>query len=313
MIKKFLNWSMSYLSQTQNKNKPHLKYLKEAHNSISESYEELLEKVKRLELVLEEKTKIADELKSAFLRNVYHEIRTPMNSIVGFTSLLDHGDINDDQKSKFAENIKKSSQQFLKLIDDLVEASLLDSGYTKITEGECDLSLLMEELHSHYTDQNIYSVKSDIALRQNSDTEHKELKICSDKKMLFDIMSNLLSNALKFTERGSVEYGYKILNDDKIMFYVKDSGIGGIDRYDNSIFKCFTKSEHCLSETNKGLGLGLNIAHGKVKLLGGDIWVEPNDMKGTTFKFTVPLEKFYTATSSKKSENLKNKQLSKVG
>ncbi len=313
MIKKFLNWSMSYLSQTQDKNKPHLKYLKEAHNSISESYEELLEKVKRLELVLEEKTKIADELKSAFLRNVYHEIRTPMNSIVGFTSLLDHGDINDDQKSKFAENIKKSSQQFLKLIDDLVEASLLDSGYTKITEGECDLSLLMEELHSHYTDQNIYSVKSDIALRQNSDTEHKELKICSDKKMLFDIMSNLLSNALKFTERGSVEYGYKILNDDKIMFYVKDSGIGGIDRYDNSIFKCFTKSEHCLSETNKGLGLGLNIAHGKVKLLGGDIWVEPNDMKGTTFKFTVPLEKFYTATSSKKSENLKNKQLSKVG
>jgi signal transduction histidine kinase len=311
MIKKFLNWFMSYLSQ--DKNKPHSQYLKEAHNSITESYEELLEKVKRLELVLEEKTRIADELKSAFLRNVYHEIRTPMNSIVGFTSLLDHGDITDDQRSKFAENIKKSSQQFLKLIDDLVEASLLDSGYTKINIGECDLSRLMEELHSHYTDQNIYSAKSDIALRQNPDMQYKELRIYSDKKLLFDIMSNLLSNAFKFTESGSVEYGYKILNSDKIMFYVKDSGIGGIDRYDDSIFKSFTKSEHCLSETNKGLGLGLNIARGKVKLLSGDIWVEPNEMKGTTFKFTVPLEKCNTATTSNKTENFKKKQLSKVG
>ena len=311
MIKKFLGWFMSYLSQ--NKDKPHSEYLKEAHNRISESYEELLEKVKRLELVLEEKTKLADELKSAFLRNVYHEIRTPMNSIVGFTSLLNHGHHTDEQNTKYAENIKKSSQQFLNLIDDLVEASLLDSGYSKITKGECDLSRVMEELHSLYTVQNTFSEKSDIALKQNPDLQHKELKIYSDKRMLFDIMSNLLSNAFKFTEKGDVEYGYKVLNDNKIMFYVKDSGVGGIDKYDNSIFKNFTKSEHCLRETNKGLGLGLSIAHGKVKLLGGDIWFEPNEMKGTTFKFTVPLEKYCTGKSNKNTDNFKNKQLSKVG
>ncbi len=311
MIKKFLGWFMSYLSQ--NKNKPHTEYLKEAHNRISGSYEELLEKVQRLEMVLEEKTKIADELKSAFLRNVYHEIRTPMNSIVGFTSLLNHGNITSEQRDKYAENIKKSSQQFLKLIDDLVEASLLDSGYTKITKGECDLSNIMEDLHSHYTVENEFTEKSDIDLRQSPDLQHKELKIYSDKKMLFDIMSYLLSNAFKFTESGAVEYGYKVLNTDKIMFYVKDSGVGGIDKYDNSIFKSFTKSEQCLRETNKGLGLGLSIAYGKVRLLGGDIWVEPNEMKGTTFKFTVPMEKYCTAKSSKKTENFKNKQLSKVG
>jgi signal transduction histidine kinase len=311
MIKKFLGWFMSYLSQ--NKNKPHSKYLKETQSSISESYEELLEKVKRLESVLEEKTRIADELKSAFLRNVYHEIRTPMNAIVGFTSLLDHGDITDVQRSKFAENIKKSSQQFLKLIDDLVEASLLDSGYSKVNKGECDLNCLMKELYSYYTDPNIYVSKPDIALIQNPDIQHSELKIYSDNKMLYDIMSNLLSNAFKFTESGTVEYGYKIMNNKKIMFYVKDTGIGGIDRYDDSIFKNFTKSEHCLSETNKGLGLGLSIAYGKVKLLGGDIWVEPNEMKGTTFKFTVPLKKYCAVRSSGKTENLRNKQLSKVG
>ncbi|UCH15780.1 MAG: HAMP domain-containing histidine kinase [Bacteroidales bacterium] len=310
MIKKFLGWFMSYLSQ--NKNKPQSKYLKEAHNKISGSYEELLEKVQRLEMILEEKTKIADELKSAFLRNIYHEIRTPMNSIVGFTSLLNHGNITSEQRDKYAENIKTSSQQFLKLIDDLVEASLLDSGYAKTTKGECDLDRVMEDLHSLYTVQNEFSINSDIAFSQNPDSQHKELKIYSDKKMLFDIMSYLLSNAFKFTERGAVEYGYRILNDDKIMFYVKDSGVG-IDKYDNSIFKNFTKSEHCLRETNKGLGLGLSIAYGKVKLLGGDIWVEPNEMKGTTFKFTVPMEKYCTAKSSKKTENFKNKQLSRVG
>ena len=302
---------MGYLSR--NKNNPASGYLKETHNNITESYNELSEKVKRLEKILEEKSKIADDLKAAFLRNVYHEIRTPMNSIVGFTNLLDHKDITEEQRKKYAENIKKSSQQFLQLIDDLVEASILDSGYFKMAKGDCNLSQLMNELHSHFTVQNIDPVNPDIALVQKPDSQHPELTIYSDRKMLFHINSILISNAYKFTREGMIEYGYKVLNDNQLMFFVRDSGIGGIDKYDDSIFKSFTKAEHCFDNTNKGFGLGLSIAHGKVKLLGGDIWVESNELKGTTFKFTVPLEKSCrSCRSADKSEEGPNKEFSKV-
>jgi signal transduction histidine kinase len=300
MLKKFIGWFMGYLSQN-----------KEPHNNIDESYNELSAKVKRLEQILEEKTKLADDLKSAFLRNIYHEIRTPMNSIVGFTNLLSQKDLTEEQRRKFADNIRKSSQQFLKLIDDLVEASILDSGYFKMVEGDCNLSMLMDELHTYYSVNIDDPGKSDIAFVQNSDPQHMDIIICTDKKMLFDIMSILISNAFKFTQKGVIEYGYKVLNKE-VMFFVKDSGIGGIDKFDKSIFKSFTKTEHCFEDSNKGFGLGLSIAHSKVKLLRGDIWVESNDLKGTTFKFTIPIEKPQGKKIGRKLENSCNKEFSKV-
>jgi signal transduction histidine kinase len=310
MLKKFLSWFMGYLSQ--NKNNSASGYLKETHNNIAESYNELSEKVKRLEQILEEKTKIADDLKSAFLRNIYHEIRTPMNSIVGFTNLLSHKDLSEEQRKKFDENIKKSSQQFLKLIDDLIEASILDSGYFKIVNGDCNLTKLIDELHSYFTVHNIDPLKSNIALVQNPDSQYMDITIYTDKKMLFDIISILISNAFKFTRKGVIEYGYKVLNNNQVMFFVKDSGVGGIDKFDKSIFKSFTKAENCFENTNKGFGLGLSIAHSKVKLLRGDIWVESNELKGTTFKFTVPLTESDAANINKKIENSRNKEFSKV-
>ena len=300
MLKKFIDWFMGYLSLN-----------KETQNNITESYNDLCEKVKRLEQILEEKTKLADNLKSAFLRNIYHEIRTPMNSIIGFTNLLSSKDLNEGQRLKYAENIRKSSQQFLKLIDDLVEASILDSGYFKMVNSDCNLCMLMDEVHTHFTGSNYDPEKSDIAFIQNSDSQHMDIMINTDKKMLFDIMSILISNAFKFTQKGVIEYGYKVLNK-QVMFFVKDSGIGGIDKYDKSIFKSFTKTEQCFEDSNKGFGLGLSIAHRKVKLLQGDIWVESNDLKGTTFKFTVPFERPDEKNIKKKLENSCNKEFSKV-
>ena len=300
MLKKFIDWFMGYLSLN-----------KETQNNLTESYNDLCKKVKRLEQILEEKTKLADDLKSAFLRNIYHEIRTPMNSIIGFTNLLSSKDLTEGQRLKYAENIRKSSQQFLKLIDDLVEASILDSGYFKMVNSDCNLSVLMDELHTHFTGNNYDPEKSDIAFIQNSDPQYMDIMINTDKKMLFDIMSILISNAFKFTQKGVIEYGYKVLNK-QVMFFVKDSGIGGIDKYDKSIFKSFTKTEQCFEDSNKGFGLGLSIAHRKVKLLQGDIWVESNDLKGTTFKFTVPFERPDEKNIKKKLENSCNKEFSKV-
>lgn len=307
MLKKFLKWFADFFFI--NKKKSRTKYFKEIHRNKPESNKELLDKVKRLEHVLEEKSKMTDDLKTAFLKNIYHEIRTPMNSIVGFTNLLAQKDLSEDQKTRFAENIKKSSQDFLKLIDDLVEASFLDTGDFKVKKRECDLILLMDELYASFSYQNRITGESKIALLQNPDSQYKELKVFSDRDILFNVMSSLLSNAFKFTEKGIIEYGYKVLNDYKLLFFVKDSGIGGIDKGDNSIFKSFTKAEHCYDSTNKGFGLGLKIAKGKIDLLGGEIWVESNEFKGTTFKFIVPLE--LIKKPSKVEPDIKNMKVSK--
>ncbi len=314
MRKKFLTNGISFFSV--NKGEKHFDKTRATQLNSTESLEDLLEKVRRLERIIEEKSRITDNLKSAFLKNIYHEIRTPMNSIVGFTNLLEQKNITDEDRARFTENIKKSSQDFLNLIDDLIEASLLDSGEVKVLKEECDLNQLMSNLYSRFTDQTRVSINKNIELLQNPDSQFLEYKVYSDGKMIFDIMSNLISNAFKFTQKGVIEYGYKILNDYKLMFYVKDTGVGSISDGDTTIFKIFTKSEHCYENANKGFGLGLNIARSKVTLLGGEIWVEANEAKGTTFKFTLPVEKSFTVNVNDsdtkkmlKKQYLKNKSI----
>lgn len=288
-------------------------YSRETQRYTAESCKDLLAKVRRLESIIEEQSSIADNLKSAFLKNVYHEIRTPMNSIVGFTNLLEQKNITDEDRNRFTENIKKSSQDFLKLIDDLVEASLLDSGEIAVKKEECDIKQLITDLYSCFTDQNGIPPNKNITLLKNPDPQFEEYKIYSDSKMIFDIMSGLLSNAFKFTQKGIIEYGYKVLNDYKLMLYVKDTGIGGIGEGDTTIFKIFTKSEHCYETANKGFGLGLNIARSKVILLGGEIWVESNELKGTTFKFTMPVERtIEAAVNEKEMKSFVKKQYLKI-
>jgi signal transduction histidine kinase len=302
ILKKFINGLKNVFST--GKGKQNYNNSKDTQRYSTESYDDLLAKVRRLESIIEEQSRITDNLKSAFLKNIYHEIRTPMNSIVGFTSLLEQKNITDKDRTKYTENIKKSSKDFLKLIDDLVEASLLNIGEIKVVKDECDLKLLINNLYSCFTDQHGFTSNKNITFLKNPDSLYEEYKIYSDSKMLFDIMSCIISNAFKFTQKGIIEYGYKVLNDYKLMFYVKDTGVGGIDEGDTTIFKIFTKSEHCYDTTNKGFGLGLNIARSKVTLLGGEIWVESNELKGTTFKFTMPVERIIeTAVNENKTKS----------
>ncbi len=289
MLKKILYKLIVYFSVSSvrgNKNN-----IKGTQINNAESCEQLVEKVRRLESIIEEKSKISDDLRSTFLKNVYHEIRTPMNSIVGFTNLLEQKDITDIDKTKFTENIRKSSKDFLRLIDDLVEASLLDSGEYKVKKGEFSLSRLMNDLYDCFADKNYIRLnKHNISLVQNPDSKFTALKIYSDRNMLFGIMSMLISNAFKFTKKGIIEFGYRVIDNHNLMFFVKDTGMGGLGKGDSSVFNSFTKSDHCFERANKGFGLGLNIAKSKVELLKGEIWVESNELKGTTFKFTIPVE-----------------------
>lgn len=254
------------------------------------TYHRLLEKVEKLEQMMKEESAKTERLKTSFLNNIYHEIRTPMNSIVGFSELLKQNGLSELKKDMYLSKIRQSSENFLKLIDLLLDASLIESGNLEINNLPCDLKQLVDELHSYYTIQKHMFDKPEIALLKNLDKYHPQLQIKTDKEWLSKIISNLLDNAFKFTQKGVIEFGYKVINPTRIMFFVKDSGIGIESSQAAELFHKFKKIEYCIGENNRGLGLGLSIAKGLIDKMSGKIWIESNNFGGSTFKFSIPLE-----------------------
>jgi len=176
---------------------------------------------------------------------------------------------------------------------------------------------LFDDIHGYMNLQKHIMEKDNIVILRNEDKYYPKLNIITDKEKILQILSNLLINALKFTEKGVIEYGYSVLNLNKIMFYVKDSGIGTKKENHTQLFEKFKKSDYCFGKENKGFGLGLCIAKGLVSLFNGDIWVESNEYGGSTFKFSIPLDPVSSSnededdsnSNPKKSKSRKTKML----
>jgi PAS domain S-box-containing protein len=225
-----------------------------------------------------------DRLKSAFLANMSHEIRTPMNSILGFSDLLMNEDLSNEKKSKFHEIVNSSGKRLMSLINDVVDISKLDAKEMPLKLAVFNLNNLIDQL------QNQFYISP-----QNKNTKintFKELRdedsfINCDETRLVQVLSNLLENALKFTNDGSVEFGYRLI-ENNLHFIVKDSGVG-INKKDHyHIFERFGQSDNEILKVKQGSGLGLAISKGIVELFGGKIWVESEPLKGATFHFTIP-------------------------
>ncbi len=238
------------------------------------------------------KAEESDRLKSAFLANMSHEIRTPMNAIIGFSNLLDDPDMQDINKKELITLINHNSNTLLHLIDDIIDLSKIESGQLVIDKRNCNLNTIFNELLDLFNENKKIINKAHIELKYTHDSENKEFSIYSDPLRLQQIISNLVSNALKFTEKGFVEFGYTI--EDKpnrnIKFFVKDTGIGLTKDQQEIIFSRFTKAENDKKKLYRGAGLGLAICKNLVNLLGGDIWVESELNRGAIFYFTIPYE-----------------------
>ena len=249
-------------------------------------YRELLEKIDELETKLENNSFQVEKIKSIFLKNIYHEIRTPLNAIVGFTNLLEMGNDEEKEQREYRNQIAISSREFLKIMDNIIEASLIEAGMIKLSEDQCNLNALLSEIYAYFKIQRHIQEKGNVAFLLNIPKNNACDVIC-DKHRINQILTNLLSNAFKFTEKGIVEIGYKIVNKEKIHFFVKDSGIGGLDDVDTDIFRSFVKLDNS-ANSKKGLGLGLSISKYLIEMMGGEIWYEPNKTAGTTFNITIP-------------------------
>ncbi len=248
-------------------------------------YDYLKKRVKLLEQLLNEKTDSVERAKSIFLKNLYHEIRTPLNAIVGFSDLIQMNSINDQEKNTYIAQIRESSREFLRKMDNIIEASIIEAGILQLSNDECNINDLLQEIHSYYSIQKHISEKN-IAFLVSVPEELKPLYVYCDAYRLTQVLSNLISNAFKFTSQGVVEIGFGV-KEQEIEFFITDSGIGGLEGKEQIMYRSFAKLDES-DNSQEGLGLGLSLAKKLVELMKGRIWYNSVKTKGTTFYFTIP-------------------------
>jgi PAS domain S-box-containing protein len=269
------------------------------NNKLSQANEELLLAKKRAEK--------SDKLKSAFIANMSHEIRTPLNSILGYTKILKERVEDDDQK-KYIDVITQSGRHLLSLINDIVDLSRLESDEIRIIPTIVSLNDLMLQTRKQFEAYVMNKEKQHIEFRLKIPHEINPV-INIDELRIRQVLSNLLSNAFKFTARGAVEFGYNIVDNHLLKFYVSDTGQGISEENQKIIFNRFQQGARSPKETVPGTGLGLAISKGLVRLLGGEIELESKEGFGSTFCFTIPFEE---ASQDKQGEPERN-QLESTG
>ncbi len=231
-----------------------------------------------------ERAEESDRLKTAFLHNISHEIRTPLNAIMGFSQMLTDQELTTDDRVSFSDIIQKSGQQLLVIINDIVNISALEAGQETCNKKSFNVNNLIRQICNQFS---IKTKEQGLSINLNLAISDENAYINSDEIKFIQILSNLLTNAFKFTHKGYVEVGYE-LQKEKMQFYVKDTGIGIPDDMHDEIFKRFRQIEVGDSRKYGGSGLGLPISKAYVKLLGGDIWLDSVVGEGTTFYFTLP-------------------------
>jgi signal transduction histidine kinase len=277
---------------------------KPTYKDLMQQVEMLQQQVSMLEHQLEEQRGKAKRTKTRFLATVSHEIRTPMNAILGFSNLLIDKDLSMDKKEEYMEHIHNNSSSLLKLVDSMIDLSLMELNELKVRKEEFNLHTMLRELYTFYNISKVKLGKEHIAILFNTEFRDKEFIIYSDPCRLKQIISSLLHNALKFTTKGLIEFGYRVnLEKRKLHFFVKDSGKGILFEKAQSIFEKYEKPEESFGKNEEGTGLELTLAKGLVNMLGGDIWIETNLLNGTTFDFNIDYMKD-NAGSDKSAMNL---------
>ena len=259
-----------------------------------------------------ERAEESDRLKSAFLANMSHEIRTPMNAIVGFTDLLTDPDLTPEQKDELINHINKNSNTLVYLIDDIIDIAKIEAGQLKINKSECNINQIFSDVFNSFIETNNMNENSPVQLKLKKGLLSDNFTINTDPVRFQQILINLIGNALKYTEKGYVECGYEVKTENHksyLEFYIKDTGIGISEKKHKFIFERFSKVEDSKTKLYRGTGLGLTITKNLVQLLGGKIWLQSTENKGSTFFFTIPVEEFKGQTKSEKveiDESIKN-------
>ncbi len=236
--------------------------------------------------IAKEKAEVSSRLKSAFLANMSHEIRTPMNAILGFSELLEQPELTDEKQKKYFEIIRKSGKRLLAVINDIIDISKVEAGQVEVIIIDVNIFEQIKEVHTLF---NTEASSKGISLVINNSLSIDESTIKSDGNKINAILVNLVKNAIKYSDEGTIEIGVS-KNESFLEFYVKDTGIGIEKNRQKAIFDRFVQADIEDVKALQGSGLGLTISKAYVEMLGGAIWVESEPGNGATFYFTIPSE-----------------------
>jgi len=264
-------------------------------------HEDITERKKMVEDLIDakEKAQQSDRLKSSFLANMSHEIRTPMNGILGFLELLSEPDLGEDVKAGYLDIVKKSGQRLLSTINDIIEISKIESGDMQLCSQEINVSQFLSYYYDFFLPQAKGKGLQLEFVQCKTDTE----TIFTDKSKLDSILTNLIKNAIKFTEKGRIEFGCEQKDSHTLLFYIKDTGKGIDPDKIDQVFERFMQADNLNTRGYEGSGLGLSITKAYVEHLGGKIWVESEPGKGSCFYFTIrPSEREDTDTAKTENE-----------
>ena len=239
-------------------------------------------------LKAKENAEESNRLKSAFLANISHEIRTPMNGILGFTGLLKNPRLSGENQQKYIKMIETGGERMLNIINDLIDISKIESGQANLIYSQCDINKQCELIFQFFKPE---VNQKGIRFTFQFSLYEKESIINTDAEKIYAILSNLVKNAIKYSDGGVIKFGYHLNKESEpreLVFFVKDTGIGISKDKIEFIFDRFIQVDSDHKRAYQGAGLGLSIAKGYVEMLGGKIWVESELGKGSTFYFTIP-------------------------
>ena len=241
------------------------------------------EAVDNLLIALDKATE-SDKLKTAFLQNISHEIRTPMNGIFGFASLLKDPNLTGEEQQAYIDVIMISGKRMLGTLNDLMDISMIETEQMKLNYSFVNVNKELVNLYSFFNGE---TNQLNLQLSYTTPLPDSLITIKTDKSKLYAILANLIKNAIKYSDKGKIDFGYNIV-EDKIQFHVTDNGIGISAHKLDSIFNRFEQADIEDVKVHEGSGLGLSISKGYVELLGGKIWAESIIGKGSQFYFTIP-------------------------
>ena len=268
------------IQEELNFNNEELKEQKEEILQINEEYQQINEELNRSKIKAEE----SDQLKTAFLSNMSHEIRTPMNAILGFSQLLENPNVANEKKAKYIKTINDCGHQLMSIIDDLLDIAKIEANQIKIEIQPINLNEVLAQIHSILENK---AKASNLEFNFSTGANDLQTNILTDGIRLRQILINLINNAIKFTPKGQVKFGYEI-KENTIEFFVQDTGIGINKNQQQKVFERFVQVETELTKIVGGNGLGLSISKALVELLEGKIWLKSELGKGTTMFFTIP-------------------------
>jgi len=253
-----------------------------------------------------EKASESDRLKSSFLSTMSHELRTPLNAIIGFSDL-----INENTPIKkvinFADIINVSGKQLLNIVDDIFDITLLDAGKAPLKKEFFALNSILKVVNKGVSKEQQRLQKSHISLNLVMPDDKYDVIVNTDLKKFKQILFNLLRNALKFTNVGNVSFGYRLELDAKaeqrLVIFVEDSGIGITEKQQDVIFDAFRQADESSTRKYGGTGLGLSISQKLVNILGGKLWLNSKEAKGTTFFFSISNDDFKVKKKERKINN----------